>query len=411
MPSSDDSFTESLTDVPELSLDDGVETLIKAQDSSTKDTYENEAQKMFLGIFDVHIENLIPPSPKRASRLLDLEHVKFLMDSFQSGVFQQLTLLVGMVPDDCDPSKLKMKGAGQVETLGGNHTREALQGLLRRGLATITTVKMNIYSALSTCTALTVGWQHNVCLQEKQKPLSFIDKVRLMRQVRPSMHMSPTDMKAWKETLSSIFHVKDIRRFQNSYGLHMKMARLEQRVWAIVEEVSGDSVKITEKFFRPLLKIQSTEDIESCLNILRSKGLAEYNNKIKEFLGSRPLTKKRKQTDLEDDANEECSNTSEGLLEKYSKVVDELQMMKDKCSKLETENSELRRQLTEHCSKSKENSSKDKEIEAFWRFEDGREEWLPAKLIRKYANGECSVQYSDGVSRVRSSWVREVGQM
>ncbi|KAH3753791.1 hypothetical protein DPMN_188441, partial [Dreissena polymorpha] len=67
--------------------------------------------------------------------------------------------------------------------------------------------------------------------------------------------------------------------------------------------------------------------------------------------------------------------------------------------------------LKTDCSKSKENSSKDKEIEAFWRFEDGREEWLPAKLIRKYANGECSVQYSDGVSRVRSSWVREVGQM
>ncbi|KAH3793423.1 hypothetical protein DPMN_146932 [Dreissena polymorpha] len=51
MPSSDDSFTESLTDVPDLSLDDGVETLIKARDSSTcmKDTNENEAQKMFLG--------------------------------------------------------------------------------------------------------------------------------------------------------------------------------------------------------------------------------------------------------------------------------------------------------------------------------------------------------------------------
>ncbi|KAH3841598.1 hypothetical protein DPMN_115068 [Dreissena polymorpha] len=77
-----------------------------------------------------------------------------------------------------------------------------------------------------------------------------------------------------------IHDLQDIRRFQNSYGLHMKMARLEQRVWAIVEEVSGDSVKITEKFFRPLLKIQSTEDIESCLNILRSKGLAEYNNKM-----------------------------------------------------------------------------------------------------------------------------------
>ncbi|KAH3847127.1 hypothetical protein DPMN_089442 [Dreissena polymorpha] len=76
-----------------------------------------------------------------------------------------------------------------------------------------------------------------------------------------------------------IHDLQDIRRFQNSYGLHMKMAQLEQRVWAIVEEVSG-AVKISEKFFRPLLKIQSTEDIESCLNILRSKGLAEYNNKM-----------------------------------------------------------------------------------------------------------------------------------
>ncbi|KAH3884735.1 hypothetical protein DPMN_008721 [Dreissena polymorpha] len=77
-----------------------------------------------------------------------------------------------------------------------------------------------------------------------------------------------------------IHDLQDIRRFQNSYGLHMKMAQLEQRVWAIVEEVSGGAVKISEKFFRPLLKIQSTEDIESCLNILRSKGLAEYNNKM-----------------------------------------------------------------------------------------------------------------------------------
>ncbi|KAH3890014.1 hypothetical protein DPMN_014081 [Dreissena polymorpha] len=109
-----------------------------------------------------------------------------------------------MVPEDCDPSKLKINGAVQVETLGRNHTREAL---LQRCLTTMTTVKMNIYSAMSTCTALTVGWQHNVSLQEKQKSLSFMDKVRLMRQVRPSMPMSPTDLKAWKEALSSIFHV------------------------------------------------------------------------------------------------------------------------------------------------------------------------------------------------------------
>jgi len=66
---------------------------------------------------------------------------------------------------------------------------------------------------------------------------------------------------------------KDMRLFQHSYGLHIKMAQLEQNIWAMVEDVSDSGVKITEKFFRPLMKL-SSDGIKTCLDILRRQGLA-----------------------------------------------------------------------------------------------------------------------------------------
>ncbi|KAH3870612.1 hypothetical protein DPMN_033800 [Dreissena polymorpha] len=61
---------------------------------------------------------------------------------------------------------------------------------------------------LSTAAALTMGQQHNVVLPEKHKPITFVEKVRLMRQARPSMPLTPADMESWKGQLSSIFQVK-----------------------------------------------------------------------------------------------------------------------------------------------------------------------------------------------------------
>ncbi|KAH3870622.1 hypothetical protein DPMN_033810 [Dreissena polymorpha] len=69
-----------------------------------------------------------------------------------------------------------------------------------------------------------------------------------------------------------------MRRFQQSYGLHLQMAQLEQNVWDMVEE-SESAVKITEKFFRPLMKL-SDDKIKTCLEILKSRRLAEYNEKV-----------------------------------------------------------------------------------------------------------------------------------
>ncbi|XP_052255161.1 uncharacterized protein LOC127860896 [Dreissena polymorpha] len=313
LQSSDESFNESaieLMNMDFLDQSDAEIGIMKEDDTAAKGKHENEAQQKYLGLFDVHIDNLVPPTPKRTSRLLDLQHVKFLMDSFQSGFTNQLTILVGMVPERCDTTMLKTKGAVQVETLGGNHTREALQSLIRRGQSKLSTVKVNVYSLLSTATALTVGWQHNVVLQEKQKPITFVDKVRLMRQVPPSNPLTPADMKSWKGLLSSIFQVKDVRRFQQVYGIHLKTAQLDQNIWAMVEDVSESAIKINEKFFRPLVKLSDVE-VKTCLEILKRLGLAEYNKKVKEFS---PASSKKRKIEDGSTCDKEERNQYEDLL-------------------------------------------------------------------------------------------------
>ena len=78
-------------------------------------------------MFEVHIENLIAPAPERATRHVDPHHVSSLIDSFTETSVGQLVLLQGMVVDDASPASLNTLGAGKVECLGGNHTREALQ--------------------------------------------------------------------------------------------------------------------------------------------------------------------------------------------------------------------------------------------------------------------------------------------
>ncbi|KAH3870647.1 hypothetical protein DPMN_033835, partial [Dreissena polymorpha] len=186
--------------------------------------------------------------------------------------------------------------------------------------------------------ALPIGQQHNVVLREKHKPISFVDKVRLMRQHRPSMPLAPENRKAWIRKLCSIFQVEDMRRFQQSYGIHLQMAQLEQNVWDMVEE-SESAVKITEKFFRPLMKL-SDDKIKTCLEILKRLGLAEYNEKVKEF--SPVFLKKRK---VEDACEMEERNGNEDLLDKCNKMAENLKASQDRCSKLEKENSELRNKL------------------------------------------------------------------
>jgi hypothetical protein len=108
---------------------------------------------------------------------------------------------------------LVQPGAAEIEVLGGNHTRLALQSLFDEGLLTSPIVKVNLYKALPRTEALAIGMQHNVILEEKKKPLSFVDKVKLMRECRPTEMMNVTEISSWKDMLCIIFRVEVCKTF------------------------------------------------------------------------------------------------------------------------------------------------------------------------------------------------------
>ncbi|XP_060597534.1 uncharacterized protein LOC132751388, partial [Ruditapes philippinarum] len=269
-------------------------------DQNFKGVNYGEAQECFLGTCDVHIENLVPPCASRATRLLDMDHVKSLSDSFQNGSNGQVAILVGMVPSDVTVDSLKEKGACKVETLGGNHTREAIQGLHRRGLFRETTVKVNVYVKMSTITALMLGWQHNMIIQEKQKSLTFMDKVRLMRQLLPSPPLSAGNIRQWKSQLATIFQIEDIRRLQASYSHHLQMAQLPEDVWGEAEKVAV-SIAVSEKLFRNMMRLDKNDMIVDCLVCLRTEGRMSFNKKVKQYIdnGHTKTKKTKKNLQLE----------------------------------------------------------------------------------------------------------------
>ncbi|XP_060568788.1 uncharacterized protein LOC132727366, partial [Ruditapes philippinarum] len=133
-----------------------------------------------IGTVEVHIDNLIAPHPSRATRVLDHDHVGKLTESFSDNSCGQVVIFQGMLTDDMvTHSTLYQEGSGKVEVLGGNHTREALQTLHRKGTLGYTTVKCNLFRPLPRIFALRIGYSHNMVLHEKVKPVSFMDKARM----------------------------------------------------------------------------------------------------------------------------------------------------------------------------------------------------------------------------------------
>lgn len=112
-----------------------------------------------------------------------------------------------MICNNVVPEDFRKPGSVDVEVLGGNHTRLALQSLLEKGLLHSPYVKVNLYQPLPRTEALTLGYQHNFLLEEKKKPMSFVEKVKLMRECRPSANMSSSQISSWKEMLCIIFRV------------------------------------------------------------------------------------------------------------------------------------------------------------------------------------------------------------
>ena len=96
----------------------------------------------------------------------------------------QFVMLAGLIKDEdmpIDLETLKAADCGlEVETLGGNHTRIALQYLHAAGQLENGVVKVRIYHGLTDDEALEVGFMHNK-KAELSKKMSFMDQSRLIK--------------------------------------------------------------------------------------------------------------------------------------------------------------------------------------------------------------------------------------
>ena len=96
-------------------------------------------------------------------------------------------ILVGHIKDQRKETvaldKLKQPNAINIKTLGGNHTRQALQELANENPThkeTYEYIMCTVYAGLSDKDALRLGYEHNKC-NEVGKPTSTEDFLRLFR--------------------------------------------------------------------------------------------------------------------------------------------------------------------------------------------------------------------------------------
>lgn len=398
-----------------------------------------------IGTVEVHLGNLVAPHPSRATRVLDHEHVGMLTESFANDSCGQIVIFQGMVTDGMvSPSTLYQEGTGKVEVLGGNHSREALQTLYRKGTLSYSTVNCDLFRPLPRIFALSIGYAHNTVLHEKVKPVLFMDKARLMRECRPSGEMTKDETVKWKDSLVTVLGVKDRRRLVQSYGVHLAMANLQSELWA-KGCLAAETNLMSEKFMRGFSRLEDSNDKLDCIDMLLSKGAAAFKQKVKTLIDAgrvkgKKNEKKRKAYESTHEVNELLEDTDpdygngdvpdnlpliedqsswklkyEELMEKYKQLEEENASLKIEVKDLQEEREVKQAVVAEVINKDR--SSEKTEIEtkrrrcltnmfkkgetvmAFWREEStGEETWQEATVTFAYSDGKCRVQWkSDGM--------------
>jgi hypothetical protein len=82
---------------------------------------------------------------------------------------------------------------------------------MEEGILQYETVQVRIYSDLNQELALSLGYAHNMVTHEQRKVVTFMDKVRLMRDILPD-DRSRESLNFWKNSLALIFKKKVCNR-------------------------------------------------------------------------------------------------------------------------------------------------------------------------------------------------------
>lgn len=103
------------------------------------------------------------------------------------------------------------------------------------GVVKCLTVKVNLYKPLPRTLALGVGYQHNFILHERKRLMTFLDKVRLMRDCLPETG----EANEWKDMFVITFRVKDRRSLQQIFPHYLLMAKLKEDIWRTIVQAGS----------------------------------------------------------------------------------------------------------------------------------------------------------------------------
>ncbi|XP_062566152.1 uncharacterized protein LOC134228509 isoform X2 [Saccostrea cucullata] len=183
----------------------------------------------------VPICNLIEPAPLRKVRDLDQSHVRELEKQLIDTP-QVFSVLIGHVTaEDASLDVVQVEGFPHIEVLGGNHTRQALQNLMKRE-GSIQKVCIDIYKNLTPTEAMLLGLNHNA-KHEYSKQTSFVEIVKLFRKLREECQSKEKSAKKcalmWRGQAAVIMGVNT--KLKNSYRTHLHCASVDDELWILLD--------------------------------------------------------------------------------------------------------------------------------------------------------------------------------
>ncbi|XP_052797639.1 uncharacterized protein LOC128229814 isoform X6 [Mya arenaria] len=289
-----------------------------AENLSASDAHTQLSKRKYLGTHPVHISNLVGPDWKVSTRAVDHGHVQDLQSPFQGSFHGQLVVLYGIVQKRM-LGKVEEPGSCQIQTIGGNHTRIALQELRSKGVETPSLVQCHLYcDTIPRENALVLGLHHDMVHEELSKPLSFLDKAKIMRDVRPE----DRDSKKWKRRIGLIFK-EDV---MGKFSLYMAVASLEDSLWEL-------AVRVEDKLSTPIVKTMMEvlpDRKRDALEALK-KGMNNFKSliaSVKSEEGQEKSNKRKAENDVEV-LQEEVSKRYDDLKEAFNRLKEEQSMKED----------------------------------------------------------------------------------
>eukprot|EP00058_Branchiostoma_floridae_P022238 XP_002607728.1 hypothetical protein BRAFLDRAFT_82825 [Branchiostoma floridae] len=230
--------------------------------TAQKTTAEEEAmaaiKRHYMGAFDIPIKRLVEPAWKRLVRAADPQHVSNLKQRFIASSGQMTTVLIGNIPEMTTEHYDRTRvDRYRYEVIGGNHTRIALQEILRDTpeKLDVASVHMHIYCGLPDDLAKRVGMAHNNVMNYS-KPETTLDQLISMRaslynkagftragdmsSVEPPAEKKTKD--AWKEGLAVMLRcdgdeeTKPRKQLNNRHRRSISLAEMPCAVWNGITE-------------------------------------------------------------------------------------------------------------------------------------------------------------------------------